>query len=51
MNTHIVQSYFIAAKTEPHTYKKAMFDLWNKRYGMDFSFLLRRFVIKDKQSF
>lgn len=38
MNTDIVQSYFIAVKTDPHTYKKAMFDLRNKRYGMDFSF-------------
>ena len=37
MNTNIVQSCFIAIKTEPNNYRGAMFDLWNERYDMDFS--------------
>ena len=37
MNNHIVWSYCIAIKTTLNIYRRAMFDLRNERYGMNFS--------------
>ena len=37
MNTRIVRSYFIAITTTPNTHRRAIFDLWNKKYDMNFS--------------
>ena len=53
MNSHIVWSYFIAVKISPNTYRKTIFDLWNKKYDIKFSEQItcdqRRIKARNKQ--